>query len=316
MSETPLNTPEEQKISQVLPTKRKIRTKIIKKGSEIMATIPYHDPAPMNKENVKPTSSGPGEENISDSSDNEISFKRPVVAKRKKKRKRIVASISRRSSIDFIQVRQSSQSRTRVKSQKATVALPPKEFVLTACTLDDQNLAQEMVKRLPGKAKVALQVGPSTTHVICGEEKRTLNMLKAILRGCWILSRSWLLASLEAQGWVDEEPYECVTFSSAVRARRLEREAEFLPQRCSLLSDIGPIYIGKFCRVPKKELAELIHIAGGRIANQIRLAKVVLGHEPQPSLDENVIQVGESWLLDSFQQFCPLPFVDYMTRTR
>ena len=67
---------------------------------------------------------------------------------------------------------------------------------------------------------MAFQVRPTTTHVISGEERRTLNMLKAIIRGCWVVSKSWLLASLEAEGWVDEEPYELVTFSAAIKARR------------------------------------------------------------------------------------------------
>ena len=104
--------------------------------------------------------------------------------------------------------------------KKTTMALSQKELVLTACPAEDQHMANEIVKVLPGKAKVALQVRPSTTHVISGDEKRTLNMLKAIIRGCWVVSKSWLLASIEAGGWVDEEPYELVTFSAAIKARR------------------------------------------------------------------------------------------------
>ena len=108
----------------------------------------------------------------------------------------------------------------KAATKKATVTLPQKELVLTSCLLEDQHMAKQMVKKLPGKATVALQVRPTTTHVISGEERRTLNMLKAIIRGCWVVSKSWLLASIEAGGWVDEEPYELVTFSAAIKARR------------------------------------------------------------------------------------------------
>lgn len=184
-----------------------------------------------------------------------------------------------------------------------------KELVLTSCSTEDQDLALKISKTLPGKATVALQVRPSTTHVIAGEERRTLNMLRGLLRGCWILDKSWLLASLEAGGWVDEEPYELVTFSAAVKARRLERGADF---KCQLLHELGPIFIGKYCKVPRKELADMVQLAGGQIVNQLRLAKIVLGHPALERNDDQVVQVTEKWLLDSLQQFCPLPFVDYL----
>ena len=127
----------------------------------------------------------------------------------------------------------------KTSRKKATIALPNKELVLTSCLAEDQQMAKQLVKVLPGKATVALQVRSCTTHVISGDERRTLNMLKAIIRGCWVVSKSWLLASLEAGGWVDEEPYELVTFSAAIKARRLEREADFLPPKCDLLQGMA-----------------------------------------------------------------------------
>ena len=126
------------------------------------------------------------------------------------------------------------------------------------------------------------------------------------------LSKSWLLASLEAESWIDEEPFELVTFSAAVKVKRLEREAELLPENCDLLKEIGHIYIGRHCKVPKKDLHELINMAGGSTVNQLKLAKVILAHDFIENLSDDQVQVGEKWVLDSLQQFCPLPFVDYL----
>ena len=68
-------------------------------------------------------------------------------------------------------------------------------------------------------------VTSETTHLVCGQNnKRTINTLKAMLRGCWILSKDWLLQSLEEGHWQEETDYELVTFSPAVRMLREERQ--------------------------------------------------------------------------------------------
>lgn len=287
MSETPVNTPPQTQEIPMKTTKTKKRTKIIKKGSLIMA----QPPEIAVKENIKPP-----EEDLRPPT------RLPKVSQRKKPLLSQKKNL-RRSSIDFVKT---------VKKPPKSILIQPKELVLTSCSLDDQDLALKATKLLPGKAKIGLHVKYSTTHVICGEERRTLNMLRAILRGCWILNKSWLLASIEANGWVDEEPYELVSFSSAVKARRIEREADFL--QCDLLREIEAIYIGKHCKVPKKDLVDLIHLAGGQTVNQMKMASVILGHDLIEEDGQELIQVSEKWLLDSLQQFCPLPFVDYLTK--
>ena len=96
--------------------------------------------------------------------------------------------------------------------------------------------------------KVNGKVTTTTTHVICGYSsgkdansqcskvgttdernqmsvRRTMNVLKGILHGCWILSKDWLYASVDAGHWVEEDMYELVDFSPAVRSTRLAREA-------------------------------------------------------------------------------------------
>ena len=38
--------------------------------------------------------------------------------------------------------------------------------------------------------------------------KRTVKVLRAMLRGCWLLSWDWVLDSIAADGWLPEEKYE------------------------------------------------------------------------------------------------------------
>ena len=100
-----------------------------------------------------------------------------------------------------------------------------------------------------------------------------------------------------------------MTFSGAVKARRMDREADMMT-KSKLLNDVGTIYMGRLCKVPRNELLELIHMAGGSAVNQIRLADVIIGHDIIHN-DTDAVQVTEKWLLDSIQQHCPLPFTDY-----
>jgi len=319
LSETPIGTPVQSQSSQPYlghqQKKTRTRTKIIKKGSLIIARQP--SPPCANKENVYPNTATQSKTfaRTPNAKKNTSNFEKPLTAVQNTQQtivRNLRSSTSRRSSMDFITPRPRVKSSGR--SKEAPVVFPPKELVLTSCLVEDSHMAKQVARKLPGKATVAFQVRPATTHVISGEERRTLNMLKAIIRGCWIVSKSWLLASLEAEGWVDEEPYELVTFSAAIKARRLEREADFLPSKFDLLMDIGSIYIGKNCKVPRKDLTDIIHLAGGHTVNQIKKANVILGHDYLEEFSENddLVQVSEKWLLDSLQQYCPLPFVDYM----
>ena len=48
--------------------------------------------------------------------------------------------------------------------------------------------------------KVVDTVCDTTTHVVVGENRRTLNVLSAIARGCWLLSMEWVSVEGEAAG--------------------------------------------------------------------------------------------------------------------
>ena len=48
-----------------------------------------------------------------------------------------------------------------------------------------------VVKKLGGFV-ITDNVNETTTHVICGESRRTLNVLYGLARGIWLLSKEWV----------------------------------------------------------------------------------------------------------------------------
>lgn len=59
-------------------------------------------------------------------------------------------------------------------------------------------------------------VSNKTTHLVSLEARRTINMLRAIARGLWLLSYTWITESMTAKRWLLEDLYEIKDFSSAV----------------------------------------------------------------------------------------------------
>ena len=58
----------------------------------------------------------------------------------------------------------------------------------TFCYRDDISLVKQLVKKY-GSLTWASSVDASTSHVVSGEGKRTLNLLQGLLQGCWIVSK-------------------------------------------------------------------------------------------------------------------------------
>ena len=66
---------------------------------------------------------------------------------------------------------------------------------------DDINLVKQLVKKF-GSLTFSTNVGSNTSHVVTGEGKRTLNLLKGLLQGCWIVSKVCWQAFSELKLWI------------------------------------------------------------------------------------------------------------------
>jgi len=64
---------------------------------------------------------------------------------------------------------------------------------------------------------IEANVSEKTTHVVTRGRRRTVNILKGIARGCWIVLDEWVLKSLDADVWLEEDEFELVDFSPAVK---------------------------------------------------------------------------------------------------
>lgn len=55
----------------------------------------------------------------------------------------------------------------------------------------ERSVIYRAVKRFP-HCDISSTVQDETTHVVCGAPRRTLNVLKAIAHGAWLLSKEWV----------------------------------------------------------------------------------------------------------------------------
>merc|ERR1712105_154237 len=149
----------------------------------------------------------------------------------------------------------SQQATTSTKGRRAKVTLP--NIVCTSCHRDDSAMVKDLVRKF-GQFTFSSSVTTSTTHVISGEGKRTLNLLKGLMQGCWLLTKEWAYSSLEEGRWAPEEPFEMVNFSPAVRNMREERINCGGAFKSELFKDVGTVYVSGECRAPKDELRQLI----------------------------------------------------------
>lgn len=77
------------------------------------------------------------------------------------------------------------------------------------------RLQSQALRKLRGM-RLDPTVTQHTTHLVSLEPRRTLNLLRGLMRGVWIVSYQWVLASIRAGKWINEEPYELTRFSRAI----------------------------------------------------------------------------------------------------
>ncbi|TRY78196.1 hypothetical protein TCAL_06764, partial [Tigriopus californicus] len=218
---------------------------------------------------------------------------------------------SRRSSVEFM----------TPKVKKCPKRPLWSEIVCTACSEEELTVTRQVLNTL-GKFKLASKVTPSTSHVIVGGDQgrwRTINWLKGVLQGCWIVSIQWVRDCLEHAYHVDEEPYERVDLSTAVQRCRLDRTSFGQDvYKSDLFASVGPVYIraSRTHQVSRTELKELVQLGGGQVVKRAREAHVIIGES------EKTVDIGggkthllESWILDSIQHHEIQPVSDYLLQS-
>jgi len=152
------------------------------------------------------------------------------------------------------------------------------------------------------------------THVVCGQNKRTLKVLYALALGRWIVKDDWIMHSLEVGKWANELEFEAVDWfpgSRSSREARAKGEKGLFDGKCFMIK-------GK-TQIPNKHLKKLIQLAGGQMtASFTRTHYCVVAKDAVCSNlakkfpeGQQIPVVTETWVLDALQHHKLPPTSDY-----
>ncbi|XP_030375220.1 uncharacterized protein LOC115624604 isoform X2 [Scaptodrosophila lebanonensis] len=197
---------------------------------------------------------------------------------------------------------------------------PPKKRRRISRTLVHTNMHQEQIqvihqaiRKIRG-VRLDPTVGPRTTHLISLEPRRTLNLLRGLMRGVWIVTYNWILDSVRAGKWVNEEAYELTSFSRAVEICRTERQAFGVHYRCELFRYMESFYVSSLCRpVHFNNMKELLLLGGATLTENRYKAKYVIGDKRRAEDDR--IYLSPYWVLDSISAMQIQKFGKYIMKS-
>ncbi|KAM9273961.1 microcephalin [Cariama cristata] len=187
---------------------------------------------------------------------------------------------------------------------------PTRTLVMTNMSSEEQNTVIQVVNKL-GDFLLSDNVCETTSHVVTGSPRRTLNVMLGIARGCWIVSYEWVLWSLELGHWISEEPYELSSSFPAAPICRLQRHLSTGKYQQNLFSNQPVMFVSPTSQPPCKKLTELIQLSGGKICKALRQAKICIGKHPRKKYQE-IKCLSEKWVLDSITQHTICPMENYI----
>ncbi|KAM4729876.1 microcephalin isoform 1-T1 [Anableps anableps] len=185
----------------------------------------------------------------------------------------------------------------------------PRTLVMTSMPTEKQQTVVQVVKALGGFSVID-RVCESTTHVVSGGHRRTLNILLGIARGCWILSFEWILWCLEQRQWIPEEPYELSDQFPAAQICRLQRHLSAGEHQQDLFQDQPAMFVSQRSQPPTQSLVELIELCGGTACKTVRQAGICIGKYSGRRPEGSRI-LSEQWVLDSITNLKILPYDNY-----
>ncbi|KAL8590491.1 hypothetical protein ACOMHN_011704 [Nucella lapillus] len=181
-------------------------------------------------------------------------------------------------------------------------------LVMTSLHRQEQDFVIGAVKRL-GVFRLEDRVSKHTTHVVCGEARRTLNVLHALARGCWLVSNDWVVRSVEDGHWIKEEEYEMAEDIPMSKEARVAREAEEPgAYQCGLFQSMGSIFVSNACTPPRTQLVKLLQLCGAKVTDSIQRADFYVGDK----VHDEKNSIKPIWVLDCISQQELLPMDDYI----
>ncbi|NXX92674.1 MCPH1 protein, partial [Centropus bengalensis] len=178
---------------------------------------------------------------------------------------------------------------------------PTRTLVMTSMSSEMQVTVIQVVNKL-GDFLFSDDVCETTSHVVTGSPRRTLNVMLGIARGCWIVSYEWVLWSLEYGRWISEEPYELSSSFPAAPICRLQRHLSTGKYQQNLFSNQPVMFVSPTSQPPCKKLIELIQLSGGKTCKALRQAKLCIGKNSGKKYQE-IKCLSEKWILGKTVNF-------------
>ncbi|KAM4607475.1 microcephalin [Polymixia lowei] len=182
-------------------------------------------------------------------------------------------------------------------------------LVMTSMPTDKQHTVTQVVGALGGFSIVD-RVCESTTHVVSGGHRRTLNILLGIARGCWILSFEWILWCLDQRQWIPEEPYELSDHFPAAAICRLQQHLSAGEHQQDLFQGLPAMFVSQHSQPPTQSLLELIQLCGGTVCKTVRQAGICIGKYNGRRPEGSKI-LSEQWVLDCITHLKQLSYENY-----
>ncbi|KAG0259601.1 hypothetical protein BG011_002533 [Mortierella polycephala] len=131
------------------------------------------------------------------------------------------------------------------------------------------------------KAKVVDDMTTRATHVVMDITReqsrqgkgRTVKYFLGVLRASWVLRYEWIIGSMEAGYWVDEEPYQIYDNEMGINAPKKSRSSQQQGDP-PLFSGCEVQLSGVFVKPTKDEVEIMIRSGGGTVVTQLFLGTI------------------------------------------
>lgn len=142
--------------------------------------------------------------------------------------------------------------------------------------------------------------------VVGRRPRRSVRLLVALARGCWVVSDTWILDSVHARAWQPCARYVPRMFSGVPAARAAAKASK------SLFNGLSIGWCGTL-DVPHEDFSTLVEVAGG-IVTRLLAAVVVQGgaeRNPAGAAGPRAVFVNQGWLPDCIANWRVLAYDAY-----
>ncbi|KAL7049475.1 hypothetical protein ACKWTF_003711 [Chironomus riparius] len=229
------------------------------------------------------------------------------------KKSKISGALDRRKTISFFKARDKIDESN--SSVKVTPTKPsPKYIVCTNMSTADREIAHAAITKLGGILEK--EVTEKTTHVITPNTERTMNLLRGIIRACYILKYDWITESVKAGMFLDTTLYQHEICNNQKICERSILGKNF---KNLSFSHYGPFYINRdtIDNLKKYEyVREIIKLCNGNMTTNINDARMIVSDRPLilPLSHKKPTVVISTYIFDAAMQGKLIPNAKYIPK--